>query len=298
MVVPGHGPWPTGRPLADYVDMLTQIRDRMSALIASGATLEQVAAARPTSEWDERKGDPESFLELPTEPDARASGARPPRGTIRPPGRAPLDSLPFGALARGAMIFAPASPVSIRTNKSKPMSVVRPTLAAPRAGSICLAACAAALAAVPAAAQVARLKPAEPAVEVVDPSERISGNATAGVRARAGGRQDRQRPAVGVSVRARAGGAQAADQQHRRPLLRRGRVRDRRREQPGLGRARLELARVQVPREQLQGADERDRGAAQRRATAPASIRCAGARRTARRRRPNRRRTRTRCAST
>jgi hypothetical protein len=43
--------------------MLTTIRDRMSALIASGATLEQVVAAQPTSEWDERKGNPASFLD-------------------------------------------------------------------------------------------------------------------------------------------------------------------------------------------------------------------------------------------
>jgi glyoxylase-like metal-dependent hydrolase (beta-lactamase superfamily II) len=62
-VVPGHGAVADAQALADYVGMLTTIRDRMSALIASGATLAQVAAARPTSEWDERKGDPASFLD-------------------------------------------------------------------------------------------------------------------------------------------------------------------------------------------------------------------------------------------
>ena len=62
-VVPGHGPVADAQALADYVGMLTTIRDRMNALIASGATLEQVAAAQPTSEWDERKGNPESFLD-------------------------------------------------------------------------------------------------------------------------------------------------------------------------------------------------------------------------------------------
>ena len=62
MIVPGHGPIADAEALADYVAMLTTIRDRMSALIESGATLEQVETARPTSEWDERKGDPESFL--------------------------------------------------------------------------------------------------------------------------------------------------------------------------------------------------------------------------------------------
>ena len=62
-VVPGHGPVTDGQALADYVAMLTTIRDRMSALIESGATLEQVVAAQPTSEWDERKGNPASFLD-------------------------------------------------------------------------------------------------------------------------------------------------------------------------------------------------------------------------------------------
>ena len=62
-VVPGHGPVADGQALADYVAMLTTIRDRMTALIASGATLKQVEASRPTSEWDEKKGDPKSFLD-------------------------------------------------------------------------------------------------------------------------------------------------------------------------------------------------------------------------------------------
>jgi glyoxylase-like metal-dependent hydrolase (beta-lactamase superfamily II) len=62
-VVPGHGAVTDYQALADYVDMLTTIRDRMSALIASGATLEQVVAARPTSEWAERKGSPAGLLD-------------------------------------------------------------------------------------------------------------------------------------------------------------------------------------------------------------------------------------------
>jgi glyoxylase-like metal-dependent hydrolase (beta-lactamase superfamily II) len=63
LVVPGHGPVADGKALADYVAMLTTIRDRMTALIRSGATLEQVAAARLTAEWDERQGDPASFVD-------------------------------------------------------------------------------------------------------------------------------------------------------------------------------------------------------------------------------------------
>ena len=61
-VVPGHGPVADAQALADYVAMLTTIRDRMNALIGSGATLEQVVAAQPTSDWDERKGSPAGFL--------------------------------------------------------------------------------------------------------------------------------------------------------------------------------------------------------------------------------------------
>jgi len=62
IVVPGHGPVANYQALADYVAMLTTIRDRMKALIDSGATLQQVVAARLTSEWDKQKGDPASFL--------------------------------------------------------------------------------------------------------------------------------------------------------------------------------------------------------------------------------------------
>jgi cyclase len=62
IVVPGHGPVARYQDLVDYVSMLTTIRDRVQALIRSGATLQQVVAARPTSEWDEKKGNPANFL--------------------------------------------------------------------------------------------------------------------------------------------------------------------------------------------------------------------------------------------
>jgi hypothetical protein len=61
-VVPGHGPVAKYQDLVDYVAMLTTIRDRMKTLIGSGATLQQVTAARLTSDWDKKKGDPASFL--------------------------------------------------------------------------------------------------------------------------------------------------------------------------------------------------------------------------------------------
>jgi glyoxylase-like metal-dependent hydrolase (beta-lactamase superfamily II) len=62
VVIPGHGPVTDYAELADYVAMLRTIRDRIAALIAGGATLEQVVAARPTRGWDEEQGDPAAFL--------------------------------------------------------------------------------------------------------------------------------------------------------------------------------------------------------------------------------------------
>ena len=62
IVIPGHGPVADYAALRQYVAMLTTIRDRLAALLADGASLEQVVAARPTQEWDETKGNPASFL--------------------------------------------------------------------------------------------------------------------------------------------------------------------------------------------------------------------------------------------
>jgi len=63
IIVPGHGPVSDYRGLLDYVAMLREIRDRLSALISSGATLEQVIAAEITSEWDASNGDPTRLLD-------------------------------------------------------------------------------------------------------------------------------------------------------------------------------------------------------------------------------------------
>jgi glyoxylase-like metal-dependent hydrolase (beta-lactamase superfamily II) len=62
IVVPGHGPVAAYQDLVDYVAMLTTIRDRIAALIRSGATLQQVVASQPTAEWNDKKGDPANFL--------------------------------------------------------------------------------------------------------------------------------------------------------------------------------------------------------------------------------------------
>lgn len=62
VVIPGHGPVTDYADMVDYVAMLRTIRDRIQALIAGGATLEQVVAAQPTRDWDEEQGDPANFL--------------------------------------------------------------------------------------------------------------------------------------------------------------------------------------------------------------------------------------------
>jgi glyoxylase-like metal-dependent hydrolase (beta-lactamase superfamily II) len=63
IVIPGHGPTTTYSDLADYVVMLRTIRERVAELIAMGATLDEVIAAKPTAEWDEIKGDPVRLLD-------------------------------------------------------------------------------------------------------------------------------------------------------------------------------------------------------------------------------------------
>jgi glyoxylase-like metal-dependent hydrolase (beta-lactamase superfamily II) len=63
VVVPGHGPVAAYTDLLSYVSMLKTIRERISALIADGATLDDVIAAKPTAEWDEAKGDPIRLLD-------------------------------------------------------------------------------------------------------------------------------------------------------------------------------------------------------------------------------------------
>lgn len=62
IVVPGHGPVTDYAKLKEYVEMLQAVRDRIAALIATGATLEQVVAAKPTAPWDAAKGNPAGFV--------------------------------------------------------------------------------------------------------------------------------------------------------------------------------------------------------------------------------------------
>ena len=67
-IIPGHGPLAGRGELAAFRDMLAKIRDRIKPMVASGKTLEQVIAAKPTSDLDEKWGKgllkPEVFVEI------------------------------------------------------------------------------------------------------------------------------------------------------------------------------------------------------------------------------------------
>jgi cyclase len=58
IVIPGHGAVAKYDDLVAYIAMLKGVRAKLTELIRSGATLEQVIAAKPTAEWDARYGDP------------------------------------------------------------------------------------------------------------------------------------------------------------------------------------------------------------------------------------------------
>jgi len=54
--IPGHGPVATKTDLQSYRDMLVTVRDRMATLVAEGKTGEEIVAAKPTADLDEKWG--------------------------------------------------------------------------------------------------------------------------------------------------------------------------------------------------------------------------------------------------
>lgn len=62
LLIPGHGEVSTREDVAEFRDMIAEVEQRVSELIEQGMTLEQVLAAEPTADLDERWGDPERFL--------------------------------------------------------------------------------------------------------------------------------------------------------------------------------------------------------------------------------------------
>ncbi len=55
-LIAGHGPVATKADLQAYRDMLAQVRDRVAKLKAEGKTAEQIVAAKPTADLDEKWG--------------------------------------------------------------------------------------------------------------------------------------------------------------------------------------------------------------------------------------------------
>jgi glyoxylase-like metal-dependent hydrolase (beta-lactamase superfamily II) len=62
-IVPGRGPVSTSKDVAAYRDMLVAVRDRVRALSATGQTIAQIIAAKPTAAYDARYGNGDRFVE-------------------------------------------------------------------------------------------------------------------------------------------------------------------------------------------------------------------------------------------
>ena len=63
VIVPGHGPVSAYDDLAAFIDMLETVRDSISSMIDAGMSLEEVIAAKPTAEFDEKYGDPSRLID-------------------------------------------------------------------------------------------------------------------------------------------------------------------------------------------------------------------------------------------
>ena len=61
-IIPGHGELSGVDDVVEFRDMIADVTQRVTDLIGQGLTLEQVLAAAPTADLDERWGDPERFL--------------------------------------------------------------------------------------------------------------------------------------------------------------------------------------------------------------------------------------------
>ena len=68
MVIPGHGSLSNCAELEDYGEMLSDVSDAVQALIDQGKSLQEVIDARPTADFDEKRGKgwikPDKFTEF------------------------------------------------------------------------------------------------------------------------------------------------------------------------------------------------------------------------------------------
>jgi cyclase len=55
-IIPGHGPLGDRASFKAFRDMLAGVRDRVKPLVRAGKTLQEVIAAKPSQEWDEKWG--------------------------------------------------------------------------------------------------------------------------------------------------------------------------------------------------------------------------------------------------
>ena len=62
IVVPGHGPVMARADMVEFLNMLKTTRDRIAALIDAGQSLDEVIAAGPTADFDERYGNPGLYI--------------------------------------------------------------------------------------------------------------------------------------------------------------------------------------------------------------------------------------------
>ena len=62
MVVPGHGVVSSRADVIEFRDMVIDVKAKVSALVAEGASYDDVVAAGPTAEYEAKWGDPERFL--------------------------------------------------------------------------------------------------------------------------------------------------------------------------------------------------------------------------------------------
>jgi glyoxylase-like metal-dependent hydrolase (beta-lactamase superfamily II) len=67
-IIPGHGPLSNKAELKVYRDMLATVADRIGKMVAAGKTAEEIAAAKPTADLDEKWGKgfikPDQFAQM------------------------------------------------------------------------------------------------------------------------------------------------------------------------------------------------------------------------------------------
>ncbi len=67
-IIPGHGPMAKKSDLIAFLEMLTQVRDRIKPLIEKGKSLQEVIAAKPTQPLDDKWGKnvftPDIFVQM------------------------------------------------------------------------------------------------------------------------------------------------------------------------------------------------------------------------------------------